>query len=137
MVEKLAAVAKAPCKSCPYRCDVPSGLWDASEYDKLPRYDGSMVEQAIAGAGGLFMCHQQDGNLCAGWVAAHGAHNLLAFRLNGGEVHPAVWAYESPVPVFSSGREACDHGQAHVADPDPRARRAILRLLRKQTGRLP
>ena len=31
--------AKSPCGSCPYRQDVPSGVWAASEYEKLPAYD--------------------------------------------------------------------------------------------------
>jgi hypothetical protein len=59
-------VAKAPCKSCPYRRDVPSGIWHSSEYDKLPQYDGEIVDQLMKGGQALFDCHQRDGNLCAG-----------------------------------------------------------------------
>jgi hypothetical protein len=122
----------APCKSCPYRRDVPSGVWDASEYDKLPRYDGEIIEQATQGALGVFMCHQNDGHLCAGWIAAHGADNLLAIRMNNPKIADSVWDYESPVPVFASGQEACDHGKRDMAKPDDGARRVITRLLRSK-----
>jgi hypothetical protein len=127
-------VAKAPCKSCPYRRDVPSGVWAGSEYDKLPTYDGSISEQAFKDAFQLFGCHQQDGCLCAGWVGTHGAHNLLAMRLAGEKIDPAVWGYESPVPLFASGQEACDHGKRQIEQPDPKAKRIVKRLTRKLGG---
>jgi hypothetical protein len=49
---------------------VPSGAWVAEEYAKLPAYDRPTGEQPA----GLFLCHQQDGRACAGWVA----HGLAA-----------------------------------------------------------
>lgn len=128
--EKLAP-AKAPCKSCPYRRDVPSGLWAAEEYDKLPRYDGEIIAQLAAGGTAVFMCHQQDGRLCAGWLAAHGPDNLLALRLRGADVATAAWRYVSPVPVFASGFEAAAHGKAQIERPGTAAQRAIQRLARK------
>lgn len=127
----LITVAQAPCKSCPYRCDVPSGVWAAAEYVKLPKYDGAILDQLKAGAGGLFMCHRQDGQLCAGWLASHGSDNLLALRFHGREVAPEVWGYESPVPVFASGAEAAAHGLAEIEEPSERAKATIRRLLRK------
>lgn len=125
----VCGVAKAPCKSCPYRQDVPSGVWHDDEYAKLPRFDGEIIDQLQAGAIGLFMCHQKDGRLCAGWLASHGPHNLLALRVRGHEVTPDVWSYESPVPVFASGAEAAAHGRAEIPAPSPRAARTISRLL--------
>lgn len=125
-------VAKAPCKSCPYRQDVPSGVWAEEEYDKLPNYDGEIIEQVEKGGMGLFMCHQGDGNLCAGWLATHGTDNLLALRLHGGRVKAEVWGYKSPVPVFSSGAEAAAHGKAEIEEVGPRAQRTIQRLVRKR-----
>lgn len=121
--------AKAPCGSCPYRRDVPAGIWDESEYHKLARYDGDTMGQDPS----LFLCHQQDGKLCAGWVACHGGH-LIALRLSliSGRVDPAVFDYESPVPVFSSGAEARDHGLRGVAKPDGRAIRAITKLTKRR-----
>lgn len=128
-------VAGAPCKSCPYRRDVPSGVWSAEEYAKLPGYDGEIIGQLLAGAGGLFLCHQRDGNLCAGWLATHGAENLLALRMNGNRVNPQVWEYKTRVPVFSSGAEATAHGLADIAKPGVLAGRTIERLVRKHRSR--
>lgn len=119
-----------PCASCPYRRDVPSGLWTAEEYDKLPRFDGSIAEQAIDGATGAFFCHQQDGHLCAGWVGCHDMRENLAIR-----VHPdpidldAVLDYVSPVALFGSGAAAAEHGRRDIHNPGPAARRKIGQLL--------
>ncbi len=124
--------AKVPCRSCPYRRDVPSGVWAASEYDKLPGYDGEIMQQIAHGCTGLFMCHQRDGRLCAGWVGAHGPENLLALRLHGATVAPSVWEYVSPVPLFASGAAAAAHGRRKIARPDVDAQRVIGRLLRKR-----
>lgn len=126
-------VAKAPCKSCPYRRDVPSGVWHRKEYDKLPDYDGEIGDQVQSGAFALFDCHQKDQNLCAGWVGTHGARELLAMRLHADKVHPSVWDYESPVPLFASGQEACDHGKREIKKPGAQAHRMIKRLLRTIT----
>lgn len=128
--QDLLGVEKAPCRSCPYRCDVPSGVWAAEEYAKLPGYDGSILDQLQSGAAALFLCHQRDGNLCAGWLACHGPHNLLAMRLHGAEVVPEVWAYETAVPVFGSGAQAAAHGAAGVRRPTTRAQRMVHRLIR-------
>jgi hypothetical protein len=122
---------KAPCGSCPYRKDVPSGIWSAREYDKLPAYDGEMVEQIMGGAHAPFFCHQRDGNLCAGWVACHGAVDLAALRLTRYRIDPAVFDYKSPVPVFASGAEARAHGIRDIERPGVRARRMIAGLVRK------
>jgi len=131
--------AKAPCKSCPYRRDVPSGVWAAAEYDKLPAYDGEIVEQVINGkAGGLFYCHQNDGKLCAGWLATHGPHNLLAMRLASffgtGRValDPALWTYRSPVPVFKTGAQAAAHGKRAINRPGAKARGVVARLMKNR-----
>lgn len=129
--EGTCGVAKAPCKSCPYRKDAPSGVWAPEEYAKLPKYDGEIIDQVINGAGGLFLCHQQDGNLCAGWLATHGPGNLLALRMHADEVEPEVWDYESPIPVFESGAAAAAHGLAKIDAPDEKAVRTINRLVRK------
>jgi len=134
--EKLTCAAR-PCASCPYRKDAPSGLWVEAEYDKLPAYDGEIVEQLMQGAIGVFLCHQRDGHLCAGWVAAHGPHDLLALRLAAGkqEVDPSVFDYETDVPVFSSGAEARAYGIADIEAPGLKARRLIGKLLEKGKGR--
>jgi hypothetical protein len=123
--------AKAPCKTCPYRRDVPSGVWAKEEYKKLVAYDGSIAEQVHNGAVAIFDCHQRDGKMCAGWVATHGARNLLALRLARG-IAQAVFKYKTKVPVFSSGKEAAAHGMRDIRRPKAEARSAINRLIRKR-----
>lgn len=126
---KRPAPAAAPCKSCPYRIDVPSGIWAAHEYAKLPPYDLPTFAQPPQ----LFMCHQRDGCLCAGWLACHGqqerGHELLALRIDPPD--PSAWSYQSPVPVFKSGYEAAKHGMAKIKKPGEKAVRAITRLTKK------
>lgn len=124
--------AKAPCKSCPYRKDVPSGVWSAIEYNKLPEYDGSILDQVMTPnhrAGGIFMCHQNDVSICAGWVGTHGAGNLLALRVTRNLIDPSVWSYESPVPLFASGAQAAEHGKKSIRRPSERSKRMVKTLL--------
>ena len=129
-MSELPKASGAPCGTCPYRRDVPAGIWAAEEYEKLPAYDGEIMDQVMAGALGLFYCHQNDGHLCSGWVACHDMTNTLAVRFT--PVDPSVYDYESPVPVFASGAEAAAHGLSGVDDPDHAARIAILKLERKR-----
>jgi uncharacterized protein DUF6283 len=121
---------KRPCASCPYRRDVPSGLWEAHEYDKLGSYDGDTAVQAIAGAFKAFFCHTKDGHLCAGWVGCHDMHENLAIRMHDGVDYDAVLNYRSPVPLFASGAEAAAHGKRDIANPGPEAQRKIEQLIR-------
>jgi hypothetical protein len=129
-----ARPAKAPCRSCPYRRDVPSGVWSEDEYAKLPPYDMETAEQPH----GVFFCHQQDGRVCAGWAGCHDMEENLALRfaialdvLTPADAD-AVRDYESPVPLFESGRAAAEHGLADVDRPGPDAVRTIIRLERKR-----
>ena len=118
--EAVSGPAPRPCASCPYRRDVPSGVWDASEYDKLPAYDRDTGEQPMD----LFLCHQTNADspgarLCAGWVGCHG-QELLALRLAlaMGRIDAAVMAYTTDVPLFESGSAAAEHGKARIDEPD-------------------
>ena len=130
-----AAPRRRPCTSCPYRPDVPSGLWLAHEYNRLPTYDGT-TEQFEAGAFGLFFCHQQDGHLCAGWVGCHDMTQNLAVRIHADRVDlDTVLGYQSPVPLFESGAQAAEHGKRDIADPGPAARRKVAQLLRQRERR--
>lgn len=119
---------KVPCGTCPYRRDVPAGIWEASEYAKLPAYDGETWEQPLE----LFMCHQQDGCLCGGWLMTHDRNHLLALRLPEQRLDPSVWTYAPDVEVFSSGSEAAAHGVSGIANPSPSAQRKIDGLLRQR-----
>lgn len=125
--------APRPCESCPYRTDVPSGVWSEDEYAKLPAYDNETGFQTPA----VFMCHQQDERMCAGWTATHANEHNLGMRialLNGSmtvETFDAACDYVSPVPLFKSGQEAHNHGVAGIDAPDADAIRIIEKVERK------
>lgn len=126
VLDSIAKPSAAPCGTCPYRRDVPAGVWDASEYEKLPAYDNETWAQPLV----LFFCHQNDGHLCGGWVGCHDTDNLLSLRLH--RVHPDTFAYESSVPLFASGADAARHGLSGVDSPDGRAVAAINKLERRR-----
>lgn len=116
-----------PCASCPYRKDVPSGIWAKSEYDKLPNYDGPTWTQSRA----VFLCHQRDGSVCGGWLACHDPQELLALRFQGANVDPSVFEYKTTVPIFDSGQEARAHGLRDMAKPNQKAVKLIEGITKK------
>lgn len=127
--------APRPCESCPYRRDVPSGVWSAEEYEKLPAYDRDTWAQP----GALFQCHQHDqedggARLCAGWVACHG-QELLSLRLAIARDHvdPSVMDYTTDVEVFDSGTEAAAHGMKEIENISDDARRVINKISTHRT----
>ena len=121
-----------PCGSCPYRRDVPSGVWDASEYRKLPGFDGPTMMQTPR----VFMCHQANGHLCGGWAGCHDMSQNLGLRFMAlhmtDEELDATLDFTTDVPLFASGREAADHGLAEVESPSEEADRVMAKLLRKR-----
>lgn len=126
--------APRPCESCPYRRDVPSGIWAAEEYTKLPAYDQPTFDQPH----GVFLCHQQDGRACAGWVGCHDMDESLALRfaaISGvpAETVEAIRNYVSPVPLWPSGTAAAAHGLAEVEMPGSDAGRLIGKLTRRRS----
>lgn len=134
---RVFTVAKVPCKSCPYRKDVPSGVWHKEEYDKLPEYDdcdpAPGLDRIMARLK-RFDCHQSNGKLCAGWVGCHGAQNLVALRMiesMGNVVHKDVWDYKSPVPLWESGAAAAAHGKREIRRPKEMTKRMVATLARK------
>jgi hypothetical protein len=126
-----------PCASCPYRCDVPSGVWQASEYRLLERYDGPTGEQPA----NPFFCHQGDNHLCSGWVGHKEPYDLLAVRLgiSFGAVDPSTLDYTTDVPLFESGRDAAEHGMEDIDWPGPEAQAMIekIKRVRSLPGREP
>lgn len=132
--------APRPCESCPYRRDAPSGIWAAKEYEKLKSYDLDTPYQNPK----MFQCHQHDEDtgkqlprVCAGWCGTHDMDNNLALRLASfrGDISPEdaqrIVDYVSPVPLFSSGAEAAEHGMREIEDPSEEAsriRRKIIKL---------
>ena len=137
MSSSLRPPAPRPCASCPYRRDVPAGIWASEEYAKLRRYDADTPDQPT----GLFQCHQADAGsavrrVCAGWAGCYEGEELLALRLAvlDGSVdvttYQAVVEYESPVPLFLSGSDAAAHGEAGIRAPDETARQVINKIIR-------
>lgn len=132
MAENPATPRKNPCASCPYRKNVPSGIWDESEYQKLPLYDGEIFEQ---GADAVFMCHQQDGCVCSGWLGhREDPTDLLAVRLGLSFKHldPSCADYTTDVPLFSSGEEAAEHGLTQLYYPGKAAQKTIKKITLKR-----
>lgn len=136
MTEQILPPSK-PCPTCPYRCDVPSGIWAAEEYAKLPAYD----EPTFAQPASVFLCHQLGRTetaprACAGWAGCHDGDELLALRMGVADgrltvdTALAIRDYVSPVPLFASGAAAAEHGMAEVEGPGPRAETAIAKLTR-------
>ncbi len=128
------APADRPCGSCPYRTDVPSGIWHPDEYVKLPEYDLPTALQPI----GVFLCHQQDGRVCAGWAGCHDMDESIALRMAVAmgelsvEAARATARYTTDVPLWPTGAEAARHGLRDVEEPDAKAQRAIERLERRR-----
>lgn len=126
--------APLPCVSCPYRCDVPSGVWELSEYAKLPPYDRETWEQPPE----LFGCHQADGKMCAGWVAVHDMDESLALRLAAASGRltddeiDAVREYSTDVPLFATGAQAAEHGCRDWKSPGQKAIKLIERMEAKR-----
>ncbi|WP_353962952.1 DUF6283 family protein [Streptomyces sp. NBC_00878] len=140
MSSSLRPPAQRPCESCPYRRDVPAGIWASEEYAKLRRYDAETPDQPA----GLFQCHQADADsavrrVCAGWAGCHEGEELLALRLAvldgciDAATYRTVVEYVSPVPLFPSGSEAAAHGGAGIAAPVKEARRLINKIARHAT----
>lgn len=120
-----------PCVTCPYRVDVPSGVWTAEEYHKLPDYDGEILDQVRTAATRPFYCHSSRRQVCAGWAGHRPATELLAVRLgiSHGTLDPAVADFSTDVELFATGAEAAAHGMADVDNPGPAARDAIAKLV--------
>lgn len=122
------AVRKEPCSTCPYRKDVPSGIWAAHTYEMLRPYDLPTGEQPFA----PFGCHATPEFYCHGWAVVHTNRghefDLVSLRV-ARTGYPDI--PEAAVPLFSSGNEAADHGQRDLDDPSPEAQAAVGKLVRK------
>lgn len=128
-----ATIFRAPCKSCPYRQDVPSGIWEKEEYDKILPYDNPTMFQPPT----MFMCHQQDGSVCRGWLDCHG-DQLLGLRLAcaRGDIAPedVSRAFEEgpAVPVFKTADLASRHGRKAIEKPSKKAKTLINQIEKKR-----
>lgn len=122
--------APRPCGSCPYRADVPSGVWAAEEYAKLVEYDNETWDQPH----GVFMCHQQDGRICAGWCAVHDMDHSMAIRLAAatgqlaGDELDAVLEYQTDIRLYPDGASAAAAGLVALRSPSSQAISMIAKL---------
>lgn len=133
-----ATVRKNPCASCPYRRDVPSGVWAEAEYDMLPDFDGDGTQQVFSKHGmGVFHCHQADDKLCAGWAGHRDPHDLMALKIGvvKGVIDQSALDYHTDVPLFASGAEAAEHGKRDILAPDAAAISAALKIITVREAR--
>lgn len=123
-----AKARKNPCASCPFRTDVASGLWDESEYSKLPRYDLPIAEQPVA----VFKCHSTPQSICSGWLGMGEPSDLLAVRVGliEGRVDESVLSYTTDAELHPSGAAAADHGRRDIGAPSSEAHDARLKIIR-------
>ena len=122
-------VRKKACSACPYRKDVPSGVWDHAEYEKLRPYDNITPEQPFMG----FACHATPEYFCHGWAVVHTSRgsefDLIALRFRPCEIP------EPSTEFFESAEAAADWGQELADEPPVEAVTAIEKLT-KQHSRL-
>jgi Family of unknown function (DUF6283) len=124
-----------PCSACPYRRDVPSGVWAHHEYEKLRDYDLPTGDQPFS----TFMCHVTPDAMCGGWVRVHmnrgSEYELLALRLVGVPEEGIDYIRRDLPPfrvaLFDSGNDAADHGQRDIEHPTPESTATAQRLMRK------
>jgi len=123
-------VKPEPCPTCPYRKDVPSGVWHAEEYERLRRYDQDGVVL------GVFLCHQSIvagvDIVCKGWCVVH--QDSIAVRLAMAQGQFDRSALDEPkVGLHESGNAAADFGQRDIEKPKRMALKVVEKLVR--TGR--
>lgn len=127
------AINRAPCQSCPYRKDVPSGIWAAEEYDKILVYDNETTLQPPK----AFLCHLNNGCLCRGWLDVHRDQPLgLRFAVALGILDPEAVDRaldEGPAtPVFASAAAAAKHGRKAIKRPSRKAREMVAKIETKR-----
>ena len=125
-----------PCSSCPYRKDVPSGIWAEHEYEKLRRFDeGNQFIPELA----TFLCHQTGATgvetLCRGWLTVHREAPACRLLAMSGRISWDELYREPVVELYASGNEAADAGQKAIRRPGRRAKRMVGRLMAKGVGR--
>lgn len=131
MARETLRTPATPCASCPYRKDVPSGVWDWEEYEKLRQYDEDPTDPTRA-IGHVFLCHQPIENrqaVCRGWVEVHYDTIPVRMAMASGAVDPATVQEPPPgVELFESGAAAADHGQAEIETPCDDARSVMAKI---------
>lgn len=122
----ISTVRPTPCEACPYRKDVPSGVWSKEEYDKLREYDLPMHLQPSA----IFACHAAPNAICNGWACVHG-DTSLALRIQCHRAEKHILVPHHDIPLFRSGTAAAKHGEKDIERPKAAARIMTATLLAK------
>lgn len=128
--------APRPCVSCPYRIDVPSGVWAADEYAKLRGYDSTdHATMPLA----TFHCHQENATgvptVCRGWLSVHADSIAVRMAIIDGKV-TADDVYATPeVPLHPSGTAAAEHGLRDIERPTREAVELAGKITRLGAGR--
>lgn len=123
---------KQPCASCPYRVNVPSGIWHPDEYAKLERYDGEIHEQIQNDGTRVFSCHQDGVAVCSGWLGhREEPSDLIAVRMGiiDGQLDPSCAEYTTQTALFPSGHEAAKQGRRDLEHPSNRAQKAMRKIM--------
>lgn len=117
-------VPKEPCGSCPYRKDVPAGVWHPEEYTKLSGF--TPKDPRSVPAMGTFLCHnheEKDRVLCRGWTFVERESPAVKLLVYLGRVEPDDVCQTPRTPLFETGQEAALHGLSGVKKPTKAARR--------------
>lgn len=116
-----------PCATCPYRKDTPAGIWNRSEYDKLPAWDGTEMHEMNTR---LFLCHSANlaGNkaVCRGWLEVHCENKGVRLNLINGRITSN--GIPTKVPLHNSGADARRAGLRGIKKPSTKAHEAINKL---------
>ena len=135
MSEQILPPAPRGCVSCPYLLDVPSGVWSADEYEKLPAYDNGPQGQPSMLVG-VFLCHQTPeikpkvgtDTVCRGWLTVHCEGIAARLAVMQGQITPEQLYAEVQEPLYASGAEAAAAGIKGIKRPNKKARKIIDRL---------
>ena len=125
-------IKSSPCSSCPYRTDVPPGVWAPEEYEKLLAFDRETGCQPQA----VFLCHSDPEKACSGWATCHEGRpgrELLALRIR----YPRELLPDHGVPIFSSAKTAALHGLSGVEHPPAEAFAVMKKVTRLRATRQP
>lgn len=122
-------VAKNPCATCPYRKDVPSGVWSHEDYEKLRKYDDAPMPTGENL--GVFLCHNTSvagcNIACKGWLIVH--DDSIAVRLAFVRGQICIGDLKPPgMPLHESGAAAADFGQKQISRPNRKARSLVAKL---------
>lgn len=113
---------REPCKSCPYRKDVPVETWHRTEFQNLLAMDSDPMY------GGTFGCHKhrnepkEERRLCVGWFLDQQARNMPSIQLRllgmtGGD-EAMVFSREASDgghELYTSIQEMCEANDVHEA----------------------